>query len=319
MKCLITGGLGYIGSHLALELSSNKDHEVTIIDDLSNGFSQRNIQELDFFKIDITDDAKVDKLFQLKKFDAVFHLAAKKSVEDSMSDPEGYFKTNVKGTENLLRNSKATGVKHFVFASTCAVYGELLTSNSNVDEDARLEPANVYGESKLLAEEAVKEYDGDFQIYIFRFFNVIGSQHKVLMDAESGSLLSNLIHAAITRGPFTIFGTDYPTRDGTCIRDYIDVRDVSRALASSIHWSNPNKIHNRIFNLGTDHGTTVLEMVNEFSRQFGSEIQVKLDTRRPGDIPIIMSDTSKIKREMNFSSVYSLQDSLGSVCDLLTL
>ena len=313
----MTGGLGYIGSHLALELVTKFGYEVTLVDDLSTGLLERNVLNLEFLELDITDSSRVANLFGSKRFDAVFHLAAKKSVEESISDPEGYFQTNVIGTENLLQNSKLTGVKNFIFASTCAVYGEQLEINPYVKEDDELFPSNVYGKTKLLAENAVKNYSKDFDTYIFRFFNVIGSEDKNMMDAESGSILSNLINCAISNRSFTIFGNDYSTRDGTCVRDYIDVRDVSRAMANTLLSFDFPKNSCQVFNLGSQKGTTVLEMVGEFSLQFGNSIPYNFAPRRAGDIPIIMSDATKVSKKLNFSPDISLRDSLASVCSLL--
>lgn len=317
MKCLVTGGLGYIGAHLALDLATKLGCEVTIVDNESTGLRERNVLNLEFVNLDITDSSIVTNLFQSKKFDAVFHLAAKKSVEDSISHPKQYFQTNFRGTENLLRNSKLTGVKNFIFASTCAVYGELLEINPYVKESNRVLPSNVYGKTKLLAEEAIKYYSKDFNTFIFRFFNVIGSKDRNMMDTESSSLLSNLINCAKSNEPFTIFGNDYSTRDGTCVRDYIDVRDVSRAMANTLLSYDLPKNVCHIFNLGSQHGTTVLEMVNEFSRHLKERIRYEYAPRRVGDIPIIMSDSTKVSKEMNFAPVYSLRDSLASVCYLL--
>ena len=317
MRCMVTGGLGYIGAHLAQELVTKHGCEVTIVDDLSTGLLERNVLNLEFFKLDITDSTRVANLFQSKKFDAVFHLAAKKSIEESISDPKGYFQTNVIGTENLLQNSKLTGVKNFVFASTCAVYGEVLKINPHVKEDDEVFPSNVYGETKLLAEDAVKVYSKDLDTFVFRFFNVIGSADRNMMDTESGSILSNLIDCAKSNRSFTIFGNDYLTRDGTCVRDYIDVRDVSRAMASTLRSFDYPSTGSQVFNLGSQHGTTVLEMVDEFSLQFGETIPYSFSPRRAGDIPIIMSDATKVSTEMNFSPAYSLRDSLASICYLI--
>jgi UDP-glucose 4-epimerase len=317
MKCLVTGGLGYIGSHLAVELAINQGYEVTIVDDLSNGLVERNILGLKFIRMDITDEMAVSSLFNKSKFDIVFHLAAKKSVEESMINPEQYHLTNVVGTENLLKYSRLHGVKQFIFASTCAVYGEISPSKEYVSESDNLSPVNVYGETKLLAEEAVKGYSNYFQICIFRFFNVIGSSNLKMIDSDSGSIVSNLLKSARDSKSFRIFGQDYPTRDGTCIRDYIDVRDICSAMVRASTYLDLNRKISDTFNIGSENGTTVLEMFNEFSNQVNKEMHYEFDVKRSGDIPVILSDTSRIKTELNFYPAHTIKDSLSTFSNLL--
>jgi UDP-glucose 4-epimerase len=317
MKCLVTGGLGYIGAHLAVELAINQGYDVTIVDDLSNGLVERNVLGLKFIKMDITDETAVSSLFSKSTFDIVFHLAAKKSVEESMINPGQYHLTNVFGTENLLKNSRLQGVKQFIFASTCAVYGEVSSHKEYVSESDNLSPVNVYGETKLLAEEAVKGYSDFFQICIFRFFNVVGSSNAKMIDSDSGSIVSNLLKSAKDGKSFRIFGQDYPTRDGTCIRDYIDVRDICNAMVRASTYLDLNRKISDTFNIGSENGSTVLEMFNEFSNQVNKEMHYEFDVKRSGDIPVILSDTSRIKTELNFYPAHTIKDSLSTISNLL--
>lgn len=318
MKWLVTGGLGYIGSHLVNLIKMTSDDEVVVIDNLSEGSIERNIHKVSFEKVDITDASSTNQLFESHKFDGVFHLAAKKSVAESALQPEDYYETNVRGTELLLQQSRKNQVKHFVFASTCAVYGTPKSNELYVNEQDMPSPTNVYGSTKLDAEQLVKTFSDDMDVCIFRFFNVFGSGHKEMMDIGSGSIVSNLIHSAMSRSTFEIFGNDYNTRDGTCLRDYIDVRDVSLAMLTAMNLLENGHPLSMVYNLGTERGVTVLEMVNEFSKQLKVSIDYKYSERRVGDVPSILSDTSKVRREIGFQTRYTLAMSLESIIQFLT-
>jgi UDP-glucose 4-epimerase len=318
MKLLVTGGFGYIGSHLILELAKNQEDEIFIVDDLSGGVDSlnRNFLGLSYQIADISDIDSMDYLFSQHKFDGVFHLAAKKSVEESMRNPELYYLNNVIGTETLLKVATKYKSSFFIFASTCAVYGDTPTSKKGVKESSDLSPSNYYGETKRLSENLVQEYSANFETAIFRFFNVIGAADPRLVDIESESLLANLIKSARTNKKFEIYGKDFLTHDGTAIRDYVDVRDVASALKVASETMRHKHVTKSVYNIGNNRGVSVLEFVTAFYRILGSQPEVNFSSRRAGDVESIFADSSKIQSELGFSCKYGIDESITSSLSL---
>jgi len=310
MKLLITGGLGYIGSHLAIELKKNLDCEVILLDNLSSGKQSRNILNLDFEILDIRDQGGINNLFQRHKFDGIFHLAASKSIEQSVDSPGIFFDNNVVATLILLEAAKKFKVKNFIFASTCAVYGDLFVSETGVDEESEVNPTNYYGETKVIAEKLIQMYSENFSVLIFRFFNVIGAVSPDLLDIGSGSLFGNLVSNHLNQTEFKIFGKDFETPDGTAIRDYIDVRDIAKALRLGLEKIASTTLVNEVYNIGTNQGISVLEFAKCFFKELDSDLGIKFVDRRKGDVPKIFSNSLKIYRDLGFSPEFSLQKSI---------
>jgi UDP-glucose 4-epimerase len=312
MKWLVTGGFGYIGSHLAMELAEHTEHEIFIVDDLSGGSLNRNLLGLNYQIADISHMNSMDHLFREHRFDGVFHLAAKKSVEESMRDSELYFLKNVIGTEILLESAAKYKTSFFIFASTCAVYGDIPSCKEGIKESSALAPSNYYGETKKLAEDLVHKYSANFETAIFRFFNVIGAADPRLVDIESGSLLANLVKSIITNRKFEIFGKDFLTYDGTAIRDYVDVRDIAFALRIAAETMQDKKLKSRVYNIGNNKGVSVLEFVTAFYRILGTQPEINYSCRRTGDIESIFADTSQIQLELGFKCKFQIDQSIKS-------
>jgi UDP-glucose 4-epimerase len=316
MKLLVTGGFGYIGSHLVIELAKNQGDEIFIVDDLSGGTLDRNLLGLGYQIADISDIHSMDDLFSQHKFDGVFHLAAKKSVEESTRDSELYHLINVKGTETLLKVASKYKSSFFIFASTCAVYGDTPTSKMGIKESSDLSPSNYYGETKKQAENLVQKYSTNFETAIFRFFNVIGAADPKLVDIESGSLLANLIKSVRSNKKFEIYGRDFLTHDGTAVRDYVDVRDVVSALKIASETMRYKQKNLGVYNIGNNRGVSVLEFATTFYRILGSQVEINFSARRAGDVESIFADSSKLQSELGFSCEYGIDQSITSSLSL---
>jgi len=312
MKWLVTGGFGYIGSHLAMELAMNTEDEVFIVDDLSGGSLNRNLLGLSYKIADISDMDSMDHLFKEHRFDGVFHLAAKKSVEESMTNSELYYLNNVGGTKTLLEVATKYKISYFIFASTCAVYGDTPTSKKGIKENHTLSPSNHYGETKKLAEDLIEKYSANFETAIFRFFNVIGAADPRLVDIESGSLLANLVKSVSTGEKFEIYGKDFLTYDGTAIRDYVDVRDIATALRTAAETMQNKQLKSRVYNLGNNQGVSVLEFVTAFYRILGTQPEIYYSARRAGDVESIFADSSQMEFELGFRCKYPIEQSIES-------
>ena len=315
---LLTGGAGYIGAHIADEfLEAGK--KVVIYDSLYKGLSSR-IEYLNkkhntiipLVKADIRDYETFEKTLSQYKITGIVHTAALKSVEESMSKRDDYIEVNYTATVQLLEIAKRAGVKHFIFSSTAAVYGSP-DSIEPCKESAQLNPISPYGESKLLAEAKVAEFakiDGNFATSL-RFFNVVGCADLALLDNSTENLVPIVINNLAAKKPIKIFGSGYPTPDGTCVRDYVDVRDVAIAhlLAANAKKDLPTEI-----NVGTGRGASVkeiIELVLGASHQNGAEV-ITTDGR-PGDPAFLCADVNLAKSALNFQSKYSLKESVESL------
>lgn len=317
MKWLVTGGLGYIGSHLVLRLTQNPQNQVHIIDNLSNGKSSRNLNNAPFTLGDIRNIQQLKDLLVKEKFDGIFHLAALKSVKDSKQEASLYFSTNVEGTRNLFELAELTQVKYFIFASTCAVYGKpKRISENGLDESSPLTPSNYYGETKLHAEKLLLN-TSHLRVSVLRFFNVIGTSHAELLNTSDDSLLGNLIQAVKTNSVFSIYGTDYETSDGTCERDFIDVRDVTEALVLVSEKMINNEKMSLVYNLGTNSSTSVRKFANLFFRLAGKKTEIIELPRREGDIPFAMANANLIRSEIGFQPKIDVESSIKDVCEFL--
>ena len=315
---LLTGGAGYIGTHIADEfLRAGK--AVVIYDSLYKGLSSRidylnkkHNTTIPLVKADIRDYETFEKTLSQYKITGIVHTAALKSVEESMSKRDDYIEVNYTATVQLLEIAKRAGVKHFIFSSTAAVYGNPDTYEA-CEEASSKKPINPYGESKLLAENSVSDYVMETGAIAtsFRFFNVVGSESKALEDNSSTNLVPIIKKKLSSKSPITIFGSGYPTPDGTCVRDYVDVRDIAAA-----HLAAANSISDlpSAINIGTGKGVSVRELI-DLALLITDEPNAKVEVSegRPGDPAILFADVQLAEKVLGFVTKHSLESSLRSV------
>lgn len=310
MKVLVTGGAGYIGSVLVDRLIT-ENHQVNIIDDLSNGFVENIHKDAVFIEGSILNNNVLSKA--LDGVEAVFHLAAKIRVEEGESKPDLYKNVNVTGTLNLLKICKEKGIKKFVFASTAAVYGD--PEDYPVTEKSKESPVNVYGQTKLEIDRYLARNAASLGISTIslRFFNVGGalknSDRKWLRIKHEGAthLIPSILHSSETK-PLLINGNDWPTSDGTPVRDFVHVTDLVDALVKSLtHLDKPG---NTIINIGTATGSTVLEVVATAESALGRKINYKFTDRRAGDSFALVTSNQAAKEILGWVPIKSLSDIL---------
>lgn len=292
---LVTGAAGYIGSKVSYDLI-DRGYKVITIDDLSEGYKKVVPKKCIFIKVDIYKLANLEKVFKKYKFDSVFHFAAKKKVDESQKYPLKYFKTNIVGTKNLLDLVAQYKIKNFIFSSTCAVYGN--TSNTRVSEKNLLLPESYYGYTKLISENTIIEYQKkhNFNYAILRYFNVVGADVKLRTgEINKGSLFKNLSESIKKEKIFYIYGKNYNTKDGTCIRDYIDINDLSQIHLLSYKYI-INKKKSIIFNCGYNKPISVIDVVNQFQKNYKKKIKYKFKKKRLGDIKEIFSNNKLQKK-----------------------
>ena len=303
-KIIITGSSGFIGSILRDELL-NQNFEVIGIDIIPSNVRRPNYLEFNF---DISTQFDYIPPSLLSNVSCVCHLAAKIRVDESMKNPEMYYKHNVIGTINLLNWCLKNNIKNILFASTAAVYGKLLEEGTPgyVEEDVG-NPVSVYGQTKLTCEEIIKSYSSayGFKGYIFRFFNVCGGSE--LNHGTPIHLLPLIINNILHNKDIQIFGTDYKTKDGTCVRDYIHLKDISRAFLLSIDKGFEDGI--KTYNLGSGEGFTVKEIVDkivEYYSEKGKTINVLIRDRRSGDFDMLIANSNLIKKELGWYPEHEL-------------
>jgi UDP-glucose 4-epimerase len=322
-KWLVTGGAGYIGSHVSLELTKN-NFDVIVIDNLINGLKSRvqGKTGIHFNQIDILDLDNLKIIFQQNSnIEGIVHLAALKSVEESMSQRRMYFDNNIIGLRNLLECARIYKVKNFIFSSSAAVYGESENNNKSFSESMVCKPNSVYGENKMIGELLVRDYSNEFEInsVSLRYFNVLGSANPAILDQSRDNIMPKLVKALKENKVFSIFGKDYPTSDGTCIRDYVDVRDLTSGhikAAIYLQKQNSNAI-NHVVNLGSGKGNSVLEVVTEFNNQIAGNLKFEFDVRRHGDPAYLVADINYARELLNWSPEYDLKDMIASTISKL--
>jgi len=309
MKIMVTGGAGYIGGTVSRVLMK-AGHSVTIYDNLCH--SKRSALPVDarFVEGDIADRPLLEKTLNEGKFDGIMHFAALIEAGESMQKPEIYFRNNTAGTLTLLEAMTATGHNRLVFSSTAACYGE--PEKTPITEDAKLQPTNAYGESKLLVEQMLRWFHQihGLRYASLRYFNVAGAIEGYGESHEPEShLIPLVLDAALgRRANIKIFGTDYPTQDGTCIRDYIHVKDLTDAHLLAL--SALEKDGRLIYNIGNGQGFTVREVIESVQRVTGKQIPVEEQPRRPGDPAVLVASSEKIKRELGWSPKFPDLDSI---------
>lgn len=318
-KILVTGGLGYIGSHTVVELVQ-AGYEPVILDNLDNSelevldrLEQILGQETIFFKGDVNDPIIYDCIFEQHALEAVIHFAAHKAVGESVEQPLKYYRNNVGGLVTLLEAMKNRGLNRLVFSSSCTVYGE--PDEVPVMEDAPMKPASSpYGASKQMSESILRDCKF-METQCLRYFNPVGAHPSGLIGelpkGVPGNLVPFLTQAAVGLRPaLTVFGSDYPTRDGTCIRDYIHIVDLAKAHVRAMErlMEGHGAEQFETFNIGTGEGHTVLELIGAFERVTGQKVPIKMGDRRPGDVTAVWADTAKAFKLLGFRTEFGLEE-----------
>ena len=323
MNILITGGAGYIGSHVAKQLLETSKHSITILDNLSTGRLKtldtlKSIRDFKFIQMDLNEFDTVCEVLKENNIDTIIHFAASIVVPESVENPLKYYMNNTVNTTNLIRCAVANDVKRFIFSSTAAVYGEPVNlPETGIDESYETSPINPYGMSKLMSDRVIQDtalVNKDFKYVIFRYFNVAGASDDLTIgechDPET-HLIPLVAQTALgKRDKIMIFGDDYKTIDGTNIRDYVHVLDLADAHIQAISYLENNG--SDIFNCGYGRGFSVKDVVETMKQATSTEFQVEIAPRRDGDPAILISDNRKIKSKMNWTPKY---EDLGVICE----
>jgi UDP-glucose 4-epimerase len=319
MTILVTGGAGYIGSHTVLELLSI-GHQVIVVDNLSNS-SQESLHRVAsitgkspvFYEIDLLDKEKLDAIFQNHDIDSVIHFAGYKAVGESVQKPMMYYQNNIDSTLILCETMKKHGVTNIVFSSSATVYGDPETVP--ITEESPLSATNPYGRTKLFIEYILRDLyvsDNTWNIALLRYFNPVGAHKSGLIGEDPNDIPNNLMpfvsQVAVGKlEQLSVFGNDYPTPDGTGVRDYIHVVDLAIGHLKAIEKleENPGLV---IYNLGTGKGTSVLDMVQAFEKASGKKVPYKIAPRRPGDIATCYADPSKAEKELKWKAERGIEE-----------
>lgn len=314
MKILITGGAGYIGSHVTKQLIETKSHEITVIDNLCKGsnlaintlekVAQENDVNFKFINLSLEDIVELENLFKENKFDAIIHFAAFIEVNESMKKPLKYYQNNSANALNLIILCAKYKVNKFIFSSTAAVYGE--PASGIVDEKTPLNPINPYGRSKVVTEWILKDYalsNPNFKYGILRYFNVAGASNDGILGQNYPNA-THLIKVATQtilgkRDKMSIFGDDYDTKDGSCIRDYIHIEDLAAAHLSVLGYLE-NGGKSEIFNVGYGKGYSVKEVVKKAKEVSGVDFKAEISPRRDGDPARLVADSTKLRSLTNW-------------------
>jgi UDP-glucose 4-epimerase len=324
MSILVTGGLGYIGSHTVVELM-NHNFEVIIVDDLSNSekFILDNIQEITgkrpiFYPFDLRRKELLKQVFEAHYIEGCINFAASKAVGESMTEPLKYYENNLFSLINVLQEFKERNISNFIFSSSCTVYGQ--ADEMPIDENTPLKEAeSSYGKTKQMGEDILKDFSRAYQkrVSLLRYFNPIGAHPTALLGELPAGIPNNLVPyvtqtAAGIREKLSIWGDDYPTEDGTAIRDYIYVVDLAKAHVAALKKliNSENETVLDIYNLGTGKGSSVLEVVKAFEMANNVSVPYQICPRREGDITVAYANADKAEKELGWKSETSLQEAL---------
>ena len=327
-KILATGGTGYIGSHTVIELIK-KGYEVEILDNLFNS----KIEVLDkiakitgvkpkFHQIDMLDAEGVEKVFAEGDFDTVIHFAGLKAVGESVEKPLEYYKTNIDGTLNILNSMKNHDVKKIIFSSSATVYGDPHQPQCVETLETGRELTNPYGKTKYMIEEILKDTafaDKDLSVTLLRYFNPVGNHESGLIGEDPNGIPNNLMPIIMKVykkeiPELSVFGDDYDTRDGSCIRDYIHVVDLANGHILAMEKMQPGVT---IYNLGTGNGTTVFEMIQAFENASGEKLAFKVAPRRAGDLPVLTANAEKAEKELGWKATHTVEDAMRDTINFL--
>lgn len=319
-KILVTGGLGFIGSHTVVELQA-EGYEVVVLDNLNNSRKdvKTRIEEIsgkpfELIVADVMNGVALDELFHAHQFDGVIHFAAHKAVGESVENPVSYYQNNVSGLVSLLGAMEKHGVSNLIFSSSCTVYGA--TTELPVTEKTRIQKAeSPYGTTKILGEDIINDYvkHKEFKSILLRYFNPVGAHPSAKIGELPLGVPNNLVPyitqtAAGIRKQLTVFGDDYNTVDGTCIRDYIHVVDLANAHVKALAYCNEMAHRVDVFNVGTGKGNTVLEVIQAFEQSNNLKLNYTVGARRGGDIEQIFADTTKVNKLLGWSAQYGILD-----------
>jgi len=310
MAVLVTGGAGYIGSHV-VRLLLKKDLDVIVLDNLSRGHKESLPKNVIFEEVDLLDKEKLVSVIQKHNIESVIHFAALAYVGESVEDPEIYYRNNVSGSFNLINALKEKGVKNFVFSSTCSLYGNPLTIP--ISEEETTKPINPYAKTKLMIEQILADYETAYGMkYVaLRYFNAAGAS----VSGEIGEshfpephLIPLVLFTALgRRESLSVYGDDYPTPDGTCIRDYIHVEDLADAHVKALEYLNKGN-SSQIINLGTGDGNSVKEVISVAEEVTGKKIKLVIAPRRAGDPAVLVADNKKAKEVLGWNPKFNLKD-----------
>lgn len=319
MKILVTGGAGYIGSHTCVELL-NAGYEIIVLDNLCNSSEKcldavRKLtgKDFPFYKVDMLDKDEMEKVFEENKIDAVIHFAGLKAVGESTQIPITYYHNNITGTMHLLQLMEKYDVNNIVFSSSATVYG--MPKTVPITEDFPLSTTNPYGSTKLFIEQILKDTqaaNNKLSVTLLRYFNPIGANKSGIMGEDPKGIPNNLLPyvAQVAVGKLEkvhVFGNDYPTVDGTGVRDYIHVVDLALGHLKAIeNKANEPGVH--IYNLGTGNGYSVLQIIEAFQKACGKEIPYQIDPRRPGDIAECYANPAKAKNELGWVAERGIEE-----------
>ena len=327
-KILATGGAGYIGSHTVIELIK-RGYEVEILDNLYNS----KIEALDkiekiagirpkFHQIDMLDAAGVEKVFAEGGFDAVIHFAGLKAVGESVEKPLEYYKTNIEGTLNILNSMRNHGVQKIIFSSSATVYGDPGQPQCVETLETGRGLTNPYGKTKYMIEEILKDVafaDKNLSVTLLRYFNPVGNHESGLIGEDPNGIPNDLMPIIMKVykkeiPELSVFGDDYETRDGSCIRDYIHVMDLAEGHALALDHMTPGV---KIYNLGTGNGTTVFEMIDAFEKASGEKLAYKVAPRRAGDLPVLTANSEKAEKELGWKAKHTVEDAMRDTINFL--
>ena len=314
---LITGGAGYIGSHTAINFL-NAGYEVVIFDNLENGHIEtvnvlKQIGKVHFIKGDLRNLQDIEYVFKNYDIDTVIHFAGFIQVEESVKNPSKYYRNNIIGSLNLFDSMVSNNVKKIVFSSTCAIYGEPVYTP--LDENHPKKPINPYGKTKFMIEEILEDYDKayDLKSIKLRYFNVAGADSQIRIGEwhePETHLIPNILKSVFEKNnTFKIFGTDYNTPDGTCIRDYVNVEDMAMAHLQAYLYLKENMVSD-VFNIGTENGVSVKEVFKIAEKITENHIDVEYEQRRSGDAAILYANAEKAKSILKWKSKKTIEDSI---------
>jgi UDP-glucose 4-epimerase len=313
MKILVTGGAGYIGSHVIRQLVA-EGHEPVALDDLTNGIKDR-LGETPLVQLDLASPnatAELVKAFKEHSIEGVIHLAARKAVGESVERPEFYYQQNINSVANLLLAMRESKVMNMVFSSSAATYGS--PDVDLVNEAYLARPINPYGETKLVGEwmmaDAARAWG--LKTVSLRYFNVAGAGFDDLADTSVANLIPIAFNAIKNNQPIQVFGTDWPTPDGSCVRDYIHVLDLADAHIAALDYLDQDVREHSVFNVGTGKGSSVLAVIDTIHKVIGRDFEVDLVDRRPGDPAFLSADVSRIEKTLGWKAKQSLEDIVSS-------